>query len=54
MQSAGHTLGRGFHAPNSEVEADSLRAVHPAHIMDAGAGWSPLLRPHPRQWCSHC
>jgi len=27
-------------------------SIH-AHIVDAGVGWSPLLRPHPKQWCGH-
>ena len=32
--------GRGFHAPDSEGGADSGCAMPPAHIVDAGVGWS--------------
>jgi len=53
VQSASHTLGRGFHTPNSEGGSDSWCAMPPAHIVDASVGWSQLLRPHPGQWCGH-
>ena len=54
VQWTGHVLGRGYHAPDSEGGADSWCAMPPAHSMDAGVGWSRLLRPHPKQWCGHC
>ena len=47
MQSAGHTLGRGFQAPDSDGGADSWCAMPSAHIVDTGVGWSQLLKPHP-------
>ena len=49
-----HTSGARVHTPNSKSGVDSWCAMPPVHIQDADVGWSQLLRPHPRQWCSHC